>query len=544
MEKVSVKEKIAYALGDASANIAWRGVSIFLFIFYTDVFGLNPATVGLLFLIARFGDGVVDVFMGVIGDRTKSRHGKFRPWILWTALPLGVILSLLFTSRPEWSMGWKIAYAYTTYILFMLIYTANNIPYGALMAVMTGDDKERTSIGSYRMAGAFAGGLIVQGSLLYLVSLFGSINPAVSVTPIDNSKYEVVVSASQTIEKVNIKTKPEGIAAFFQDGTAKFQWNDALNPDTVATASKSFQMKANKPYSFIVITQEGDELKKSQISIIDQKQGYSNAIYALSVVLVLCLFITFYYTRERVAPPKEQKNDLKRDLIDLIRNKPWLVLLFIGLLFNVYNNIKQGITVIYFAHYIHNQTLAASYMVCLMLASIAGAMATARLSRRFGKKNLFIGALLFSGLVNALIYFCGPQNIPAIFAIGIVAECAAAIFPTLFFVMLGDAADYSEYVNGRRATGLVYSAGSFATKFGGGVAGAIIGAILAYFKYEGGNSVAIQGAGEGIVMLMSWVPAVVAVITAGFMLLYPLDQNKMDEITTELAERRLKAKEA
>jgi len=260
--------------------------------------------------------------------------------------------------------------------------------------------------------------------------------------------------------------------------------------------------------------------------------------------MVILLFITFYYTKERVAPPKDQQDDLKRDLIDLIRNKPWLVILVVGLLFNVYNAIKQGITIIYFAHYIHNQLLAASYMVCLMLASIAGAMATARLSLRFGKKNLFIGALLFSGLVNALIYFCSSQDIAAIFTIGIISECAAAIFPTLFFVMLGDTADYSEYVNGRRATGLVYSAGSFATKFGGGIAGAIVGAILAYYGYEGGNAIAIQGAHEGIIMLMSWVPAVVAVITAGFMLLYPLDQKKMDEITTELTERRLKAKEA
>ncbi|MDR1729580.1 MAG: MFS transporter [Prevotellaceae bacterium] len=531
MEKVSVKEKIAYALGDASANIAWRGVSIFLFIFYTDVFGLTPATVGLLFLLARFGDGVSDIFMGVIGDRTKSRYGNFRPWILWSALPLGIILSLLFTS-PDWSMEWKIVYAYTTYILFTLVYTANNIPYGALMAVMTGDDKERTSIGSYRMAGAFAGGMVVQGSLLYLVAMFGNVNPAVSVTPVDSDRYEVVVSAPQDVENVNIKTK---------DGIALFRWNDASATDTVATADKSFSMESGVSYSFIVTGENG--LDVSSISIIDQKQGYSKAIYTLSIVLVLCLFITFYYTRERITPPKEQENNLKRDFFDLIRNKPWLVMLIVGLLFNVYNAIKQGITVIYFTHYIHNQLLAASYMICLMLASIAGAMITAQLSRRFGKKNLFIGALLFSGTVNALLYFCSPQDTAAIFVIGIISEFAAAIFPTLFFVMLGDAADYSDYKNGRRATGLIYSAGSFATKFGGGVAGIITGAVLSCYGYKGGDAVAIQGASEGIVMLMSWVPAVVAVITAGFMCFYPLNQEKMDEITTQLTERRLKAKE-
>jgi GPH family glycoside/pentoside/hexuronide:cation symporter len=187
MNKLSLKEKIGYALGDGAANIAWRGVSTFLFIFYTDVFGLNPAVVGVLFLIARFGDGILDVLMGIICDRTNSKWGKFRPWILWTAIPLGISLSLLFTS-PNLSETGKIVYAYATYLLFFFMYTANNIPYGALMAVMTGDDKERTSLGSYRMTGAFIGGMIVQGALLFLVAHFGNINPVVNVKQLEPAK--------------------------------------------------------------------------------------------------------------------------------------------------------------------------------------------------------------------------------------------------------------------------------------------------------------------------------------------------------------------
>jgi GPH family glycoside/pentoside/hexuronide:cation symporter len=212
-----------------------------------------------------------------------------------------------------------------------------------------------------------------------------------------------------------------------------------------------------------------------------------------------------------------------------------------GLLFNVYNSIKQGIVVIYFTHYLHHQLLAATYMVGLMLASIAGAMITSPLGKRFGKRNLFIYALIFSGFVNALIVFCGPNNITGIFIIGIISEFGAAIMPTLFFAMLGDAADYSEFKNGRRATGLVYSAGSFSTKFGGGVAGAIIGFVLAAFNYKGQDSVAIQGAVPGIIMLMSWIPTIIALIAAAVMTLYPLNQKKMDEITIELNNRRSKA---
>ncbi len=526
--KLKIFEKIGYALGDGAANIAWRGVATFLFIFYTDVFGLNPAAVGLLMLIARSSDGISDVLMGIIGDRTRSKYGKFRPWILWTAIPLGVILSMLFTS-PDLGPTGKIIYAYTTYIIFTLVYTANNIPYGALMAVMTGDNKERTSLGSFRMVGAFAGGMLVQGALLFLVANFGDINPTINVEQLEAKKYEITVSAPKDVNNVNIQTK---------DNIAMFVWAGTSIPDSanVATKGKSFSMEAGKPYSFIVTGEEG--LEREDITIIDQKKGYSYAMYLMSAFLSIFLIITFASTRERVLPPKSQKTNLKKDLKDLVTNRPWFVLLIIGLLFNIYNSIKQGIVVIYFTHYLHNQLLAASYMVGLMVASILGAMATGPLAKRLGKRKLFIFALIFSGAVNALIAFCSPGDTVGIFAIGLVSEFAAAIFPTLFFAMLGDAADYSEYKNGRRATGLVYSAGSFATKFGGGIAGAIIGFVLAAFHYNGQDMVAIQGAVPGIVMLMSWIPTIIALIAAGLMTLYPLDQKKMDDITIELENRR------
>jgi GPH family glycoside/pentoside/hexuronide:cation symporter len=528
VQKLAIKEKIGYALGDGAANIAWRGVATFLFIFYTDVFGINPAAVGLLMLIARFGDGIIDVLMGIICDRTNSKYGKFRPWILWTAIPLGVTLSLLFTS-PDLGQSGKIIYAYTTYFLFFIIYTANNIPYGALMAVMTADDKESTSLGSYRMIGAFTGGMVVQGALLFLVANFGNINPTIEINKLEAKKYEVTVSSPREVKNVNIKTK-SGIALFAWGGEAD---RDSTN---VPSQGKSFSMLAQKEYSFIVSGEENLDAKK--ITIIDQKRGYSNSIYLLSVFLSLFLVVTFAATKERVQPPRDQKTNLGKDLKDLIRNRPWIILLVIGMLFNVYNSIKQGIVVIYFTHYLHNQLLAASYLVALALASIAGAMITTPLGKRYGKRNLFIAALIFSGLINALLVFCSPENTAGIFAIGIISEIGAAIFPTLFFAMLGDAADYSEFKNGRRATGLVYSAGSFATKFGGGIAGAIIGFVLTAFHYNGQDTVSIQGAVPGIIMLMSWIPAIIALIAAGFMSLYPLNQKKMDEITLELRSRR------
>lgn len=525
-EKVSFKEKFGYGLGDAAANIGWRGVGTFLIIFYTDVVGLSPAIVGALLLISRFSDGISDIIMGVIGDRTESKYGKFRPWILWTAIPLGISLALLFTS-PDWGESGKIIYAYITYIAFTLLYTANNIPYGALMAVMSGDHKERTSIGSFRMIGSFGGGLLVNGALLFLVAYFGNVGPQVAVNQLEEKTYQVDISATKDVQNVNVKTA---------NGIATFAWADERSSTDTPTVGKTFSMKSNETYSFLVKGEEN--LSAENFRIINQKKGYTYSFYLMSVILVLLMFVTFATTKERIKPPKTQTTNLKQDFKDLIKNRAWFTLLVTALFSSTYNALKGGIIIIYFTHYLHNQLLAASYLVGLMLVSIVGAILMTPLSIRFGKRNLFIASLLVSGALISLIIFCGPEAVVAIFVLGLLSELIGAMFSTLTFVMLGDAADYSEWKNNRRATGLVYSAGSFSTKFGGGIAGAIIGFVLSKYGYDGLDPVAIQGAIPGIKMLMSWIPAVVAVIGAVTMLFYPLTKGLMNKISADLEERR------
>ncbi|MDC3399863.1 MFS transporter [Schleiferiaceae bacterium] len=525
-QKVSLKEKIGYGLGDAAANIGWRGVGTFLIIFYTDVVGLSPATVGVLLLTARFSDGISDVIMGIIGDRTNSKYGKFRPWILWTAIPLGISLSLLFTS-PDMGESGKIIYAYITYIAFTLLYTANNIPYGALMAVMSGDHKERTSIGSFRMIGSFGGGILVQGALLFLVAYFGNVGPSVTVSQLEAKTYQVEVMAASDVENVNIKT---------EDGIATFTWSDdRLKADT-PTVGKTFSMASDETYSFLVKGEEN--LSADKFRIINQQKGYTYSFYLMAVILILLMFVTFATTKERIKPPKAQKADILQDLNDLFKNRAWFTLLVTALFSSTYNSLKQGIIIIYFTHYLNNQLLAASYLVGLMLVSIVGAILMTPLSVRFGKRNLFIASLLVSGAFISLITFCGPGAVVAIFVLGLMSELIGAMFSTLTFVMLGDAADYSEWKNNRRATGLVYSAGSFSTKFGGGIAGAIIGVVLTKYGYDGLDPAAIKGAIPGIKILMSWVPAAIAFIGAVTMMFYPLTKKMMNKISAELEERR------
>ena len=171
-QKLSIKEKVGYGLGDFAANTVFQTVMIFLLFFYTDIFGIPAAAVGTLFLLARIWDAVNDPLMGAVADRTKSKYGRFRPWIKWTAIPFGVLAVLMFTT-PDLSVNGKIIYAYVTYILMMMIYTANNIPYGALSGVMTSDSVERTSLNSYRFVLGQSAALMVQGATLPLIAFFG-----------------------------------------------------------------------------------------------------------------------------------------------------------------------------------------------------------------------------------------------------------------------------------------------------------------------------------------------------------------------------------
>jgi len=170
--KISVVEKTAYGLGDMASNLFYQTFTMFLLYFYTDVFGISAAAAGTMFLVVRMLDTFYDPLVGILADRTKSKYGKFRPWILYTVVPFGVIGFLCFLT-PELATNAKLVYAYVTYTAMMFIYSTINVPYGALMAVMTNNSLERTSLSAFRSISAFVGGLIVQGFTLKLVNYFG-----------------------------------------------------------------------------------------------------------------------------------------------------------------------------------------------------------------------------------------------------------------------------------------------------------------------------------------------------------------------------------
>ncbi|WP_370103659.1 MFS transporter [Winogradskyella sp.] len=171
IEKISIREKISYGFGDFASSTFWTLFSMFLLYFYTDVFGITAAAAGTMFLVARFWDTTNDPIMGMICDRTTSRWGKFRPYLLFGALPFTVIGILTFTT-PDLGPSGKLIYAYVTYTLMMMVYTAVNVPYASLLGVMTKNSVERTSLASFRFIGGFCAGLMVTSSANYLVEYF------------------------------------------------------------------------------------------------------------------------------------------------------------------------------------------------------------------------------------------------------------------------------------------------------------------------------------------------------------------------------------
>lgn len=171
-ERIGFAEKVGYGLGDTASNLYFQFFNLFLFYYYTDVFGLNPAAIGTMYLVANFWDAVNDPLMGALADRVQTSRGKYRPFLLWFAVPYGLAGYALF-ANPDLGETGKLLFAYITFIVFKMVYTAINVPYSALLAVITDRDEDRVSLSTYRFLGAFGGGFVVSLLVRPLVKLFG-----------------------------------------------------------------------------------------------------------------------------------------------------------------------------------------------------------------------------------------------------------------------------------------------------------------------------------------------------------------------------------
>jgi GPH family glycoside/pentoside/hexuronide:cation symporter len=462
---ISFKEKLGYGFGDAASSMFWKLFGMYLLFFYTDVFGMEAAAVGTMFLITRIWDSFFDPVVGVIADRTESKWGKFIPYLLFLAIPFGVIGVFTFYT-PAFSTPDKVIYAYVTYSLMMIIYSGINVPYASLLGVISPDLKDRNVLSTYRMAFAYIGSFVTLLLFMPLVNYFS-----------DYSK-----------------------------------------------------------------------------DIEDQRYGWLMAVGVIAVVCIILFFLCFAFTRERVKPLRKDQTPLKDDLKDLVKNKPWWILLGAGISALIFNSIRDGATIYYFKYYIEEDVfgtinlfnipfvLSGLYLALGQAGNLLGVILAAPVSNSIGKRNTYMGAMTIATVLSIIFYGLGSHNLAFIFILqALISICAGSIFP-LLWSMYADCADYSEYSTGNRATGLIFSSSSMSQKIGWAIGTALTGWLLAYLGFEA-NQVQNSSTIDGIKMFMSFLPAIGSFLSIIFIFFYPLSEGRLKEITQSLKERRENTKE-
>lgn len=478
-KKISIGEKIGYGLGDTASNLFFQITIYYIMFFYTDVFGLNPRDVGVMFLFTRIWDAVNDPIMGAIADKTKSKWGTYRPYLLWVAIPFGVIFMLTFWTPELWSQqfgipfsyGAKLAYAYITYTLMMMIYTAINVPYAALMGVISPNASERTVISSFRFVLVFIAQFTIQFALIAMVKFFG------------------------------------------------------------------------------------DDTRESVI-------GWQRAIMVLASVASILFLITFFTTRERAPIALGQKHSFMTNISDIMGNYPWLLIAGATIFQLTFICMRGGDITYYFANYVKVQSVGSweniasevlerYFMVIGAGFTILGAIMTKSITNFVGKAQTYSLFMLIVAISCAAVYFLEPGQVVLLFILNFITSFALGPVSVLQWAIYTDTADFQEWKNNRRSTAFIMAASLFALKLGVAFGGAALGWVLdiwGYLSPEKLTELALteqpESAVVGIRLAMSVFPAIAALAAMAFMLFYPLNRAKMEQIETDLQVSRKKISDA
>ena len=462
--KLPLREKIGYSLGDLAANLIFQTFMTFLAFYYTDVYKVPSGAASAIIFTGGMIGAFFNPIMGMIADRTNTRWGKFRPWILWTSIPFGVMTVLTFTT-PDFSEKGKIIYALITYMLLVLVYSANNLPYAALSGVLTGNIAERNSISSYRFVAVMVAQFIVQVLALPMVMIVG----------------------------------------------------------------------------------DGDKAK-----------GFEIVMTAFAAIGVVFFIITFLTTRERVTPKSGQVSSIKEDLGDLVRNRPWIIMLALTVLVFITLSIKGGSYVYYFKNYVDEAALTSffnkvgvnnikglvsdigfsTFNAGGIIFMIVGIAFSKGMADKYGKRDVFGISLFLSTLFILVFVFFPPEAVVLMFVSQILHGFFYGLTIPLLWAMIADVADYSEWKNNRRATAIIFSAMIFGLKMGLSIGGAMVSGLLGIFGYDEALNVQPDSAINGIRLLVSVVPSIPFLIGASLLFFYPINKKVEVQLETELSERR------
>lgn len=443
----SLKEKIGYALGDAAAGgITWKIMSIAFPFFFTNVFGLSLADTAALMLIARMFDVVTDPLMGSLADRTQSRFGTYRPWLIFGAIPYGLVFALLFFT-PDLDPTGKRVYAYTLYLLMMVVYTMVNVPYGSMLGVMTDDDNDRNQFSSYRMVGAYAMGFITLLSFPYLQKMIGGSD-------------------------------------------------------------------------------------QNQYAILGAGFGILAAVMTLACGLL---------TKERLQPQRAEKFSFKQ-FADLFKNIPWVYITLMGVCTNFFNGFRYAVAA-YLIDYclggdITVGSLIINYTVLMAFGEVT-CMIFGGVSPKFtewvgSKRMAFVWSSVICCILSVIFFFIpqDPAYIWVIVVLVVLTSVGVGLYSPLLWSMYADVADYATEKYGTSSTGLIFSSGTMAQKFGGAVSGSLIALLLGVagatmIKDEMGNESIDPASITESVKTMVWAlfslfPAVIALIMGVLAYKFPL----------------------
>ena len=459
------KEKIGYGFGDMSSSMFWKIFSAYLPIFYATVFHLSLEVTGILMLVTRIWDAVSDPMMGIIADRTSTRWGKYRPYLLWIAIPFAIAGVLLLT-KPDWGETGNTVWAFVTYILMMTVYTAINVPYGSMLGVMTEDSDEKTVFSSFRMFFAYAGSFIVLALWEPLCNWFAGL---------------------------------ESGAALTRD-----------------------------------------------------PQAWQYAMMVIGIVCAALFVLTFAMTRERVKTVAKTTS-IGDDLGSLLHNGPWWILLGGVLFFNFFNAIRYAVIPFYFTSLIAADAQLSFFSVEFLfyagiflavgeVANMAGVAVATPITFKLGKKSTFLWSLVALIVLCIAFYYVPTSGEGAYWTLMIlqVLVCIlTGVISPLVWSMYADISDYAELKFKTASTGLIFSSSSMAQKFGGAFGASAVMWILASFGFNAEEgAVQTEEAVHGIRLLMSWIPAGIAVISLVFVVIYPLTTQRMKEINEQLKQFR------
>ncbi len=482
-EKLSVVEKIGYSLGDLAANLIFQTFVSFLAFFYTDVYRIPANTASTVIAVGGLlGAFVFTPIMGLVADRTRTRWGKFRPWLLWTAIPFGVLSLLAFTT-PQLGAHGKVVYALSTYTLLMAVYIANNLPYSALSGVITGSMAERNSMSSYRFVAVMIAQFVIQVLLLPLVLILGGGDKArgfehtMLLFAIAGSVF-FLVSFFTTRERV----VPEA------------EQNTSVRQDLADLAK-------NRPWLLMLTL---------------------TVLVFINLALKGGMYVYYfkYYLDEASLASFLQHIGFNAFIAGLNH-----ALTGIGL--TEFQWPKDSPTSAY-------SLFSAGGIVCMII----GIGFSKRLADRFGKRDVFAAALFLSTLLLLAFRFYSPQSVGLVVLSYMLHGFFYGITTPLLWAMVADVADWSEWKNGRRATAIVFSAILIGLKLGLSIGGALVAAILAHYGYNPDLAVQSAQAVHGIQLSISVYCSVPFLLGVGLLFFHQIDKKTETLIEHELAARR------